>query len=116
MKKGWKLGASMMLASFVALAGCGSGESTSEGSNKEGEKTYKIGVNQLVEHASLDSALEGFQAALKEKGIKVEYDIQNAQNDQNNSQTISNNFAGDGVDLIFANSTPSAQSALNATS
>ncbi len=33
----------------------------------------------------------------------------------NNSQTIANNFVSDGVDLIFANSTPSAQSALNAT-
>jgi putative tryptophan/tyrosine transport system substrate-binding protein len=120
MKKGWKLGASMMLASFVALAGCGNSEGTSDEANKgsgsEGEKTYKVGVNQLVEHPSLDTALEGFQAALEEKGLDVEYDIQIAQGDQNNSQTIANNFAGDGVDLIFANSTPSAQSALNATS
>jgi putative ABC transport system substrate-binding protein len=110
MKKGWKLGVGMMLASFLAISGCGSNENTSDG-----EKTYTIGVTQIVEHQSLDSALEGFQAALKEKGLNIEYDIQNAQNDQNNSQTIANNFAGDGVDLIFANSTPSAQSALNAT-
>lgn len=120
MKKGWKLGVGMMLASFLAISGCGSNENTSDGtegssSGSEGEKTYTIGVTQIVEHQSLDSALEGFQAALKEKGLNIEYDIQNAQNDQNNSQTIANNFAGDGVDLIFANSTPSAQSALNAT-
>jgi putative ABC transport system substrate-binding protein len=107
-----------MLASFLAISGCGSNENTTdgtEGSSSEGEKTYTIGVNQIVEHQSLDSALEGFKAALEEKGIDVEYDVQIAQGDQNNSQTIANNFAGDNVDLIFANSTPSAQSALNAT-
>ncbi|WP_273122645.1 ABC transporter substrate-binding protein [Bacillus weihaiensis] len=120
MKKGWKIGSSFVLASFLALAGCGSSETTSEGTESEGSsgsegKTFKIGVNQIVEHPSLDAALEGFQAALKEKGLEVEYDVQIAQGDQNNSQTIATNFVGDNVDLIFANSTPSAQSALNAT-
>ncbi|TXC89683.1 ABC transporter substrate-binding protein [Metabacillus litoralis] len=120
MNKGWKIGSGLMLASFLALAGCGSSESSSESNNEgsgsaEGAKTYTIGVNQIVEHPSLDAALEGFKAALEEKGLEVEYDVQIAQGDQNNSQTIANNFVGDKVDLIFANSTPSAQSALNAT-
>jgi putative ABC transport system substrate-binding protein len=117
MKKGWKLGVGLMLASFLAISGCGNSENTSDGagSGSEGGKTYTIGVNQIVEHPSLDSALDGFKAALKEKGLEVEYDVQIAQGDQNNSQTIANNFVGDEVDLIFANSTPSAQSALNAT-
>lgn len=120
MNKGWKIGSGLMLASFLALAGCG-GSNTTEGNNEEGgsesegAKTYTIGVNQIVEHPSLDAALEGFKAALKEKGLEVEYDVQIAQGDQNNSQTIATNFVGDKVDLIFANSTPSAQSALNAT-
>lgn len=120
MKKGMKLGVGLMLASFLAITGCGNNDSSKEGasevSGSEGGKTFKIGVNQIVEHQSLDSALEGFKAALKEKGLEVEYDVQIAQGDQNNSQTIATNFVGDGVDLIFANSTPSAQSALNATS
>ncbi len=120
MNKGWKIGSGLMLASFLALAGCGSSESSSESNNEgsgsaEGAKTYTIGVNQIVEHPSLDAALEGFKAASEEKGLEVEYDVQIAQGDQNNSQTIANNFVGDKVDLIFANSTPSAQSALNAT-
>src|SRR5690606_11764181 len=38
------------------------------------------------------------------------------QNDQNNVKTISDNFVADDVDLIFANSTPSALGALQATS
>src|SRR5699024_7173791 len=45
-----------------------------------------------------------------------EYDYQNAQNDQNNVKPIADNFVADNVDLIFANSTPSALGALNATS
>lgn len=120
MKKSWKLGISMMLASFLAISGCGSTDSASEGDSNSGTssedgKTYTIGVNQFVEHPSLDSALEGFKAALKEEGLNVEFDEQNAQADQNNSQTIATNFVGDEVDLIFANATPSAQSSLNAT-
>lgn len=117
MIKNWKIGASVLLTSFIALAGCGSGESTSGSSNEgsEGGKTYKVGISQYVEHPSLDEATKGFQAALKDKGLDVDYDIQNAQADQTNSQTIATNLVGDGVDLIFANATPSAQSALNAT-
>src|SRR5699024_11736657 len=60
-------------------------------------------------------AYKGFQDALEDAGLDVEYDYQNAQNDQNNVKTISDNFVADDVDLIFANSTPSALGALNAT-
>ncbi|MGD6793243.1 ABC transporter substrate-binding protein [Metabacillus indicus] len=95
----------------MIAAGCGSKETT----GSSGEKTYQVGVTQIVEHPSLDAALKGFQKALKDEGLKVDYDVQIAGGDQNNNQTIASNFVGDGVDLIFANSTPSALSALNAT-
>ncbi|WP_080847433.1 ABC transporter substrate-binding protein [Cytobacillus gottheilii] len=105
------------LLSMLLLSGCGSSASGDEANGTgNGEDTYKIGVTQLVEHPSLDAAFEGFKKALEEEGLEVEYDVQIAQGDQNNNQTIANNFVGDGVDLIFANSTPSALSALNATS
>jgi len=119
MKKGWKGLLVGSFASMLMLAGCGSTESTGDENKDAGtgeEKTYKIGVTQIVEHPSLDAAVDGFKKALEDKGLTVEYDDQNAQNDQNNNQTIANNFVGDKVDLIFANSTPSALSALNATS
>src|SRR5699024_9843280 len=74
----------------------------------ESENTYTIGVTQLLEHPSLDNAYEGFQEAIEEAGLDVEYDYQNAQNDQNNVKPIADNFVADNVDLIFANSTPSA--------
>ncbi|QPA31581.1 ABC transporter substrate-binding protein [Thermaerobacillus caldiproteolyticus] len=113
MKKGIQRMAILLSASFLLLGGCGAKEtSKNEG---EGTKTYKIGVTQIVEHPSLDAAFKGFKQALKDKGLSVSYDVQIAQGDMNNNQTIANNFVSDNVDLIFANSTPSAQAALNAT-
>ncbi|MFC7786189.1 MAG: ABC transporter substrate-binding protein [Bacillota bacterium] len=105
-----------MMLGMLVLAGCGSDTSSGGG---DGEKQYVIGVTQIVEHPSLDAAFEGFKKALAENGLEegknVKFDVQIAQGDPTNSQTIAKNFVGDGVDLIFANSTPSAQHALNAT-
>lgn len=106
--------AAISVAGALFLSGCGSSETDNANGDSEA-KTLKVGVTQIVEHPSLDAALEGFQKALEEQGLDVEYDVQIAQGDQNNNQSIANNFVGDKVDLIFANSTPSALSALNAT-
>ncbi|WP_396953667.1 ABC transporter substrate binding protein [Neobacillus sp. MER 74] len=106
---------SIALAGMMLLAGCGSKESAG-GTEKGGtDKEFKVGITQFAPHPSLDAATEGFKKALKDKGIKVSFDEQNAQADMNNTQTIANNFVGDKVDLIFANATPSATAALNAT-
>jgi putative tryptophan/tyrosine transport system substrate-binding protein len=106
--------AAISVAGALFLSGCGSSETDNANGDSE-VKTLKVGVTQIVEHPSLDAALEGFQKALEEEGLEVEYDVQIAQGDQNNNQSIANNFVGDKLDLIFANSTPSALSALNAT-
>ena len=120
--KSWKKWVGISVVSVMALAGCGTNNSSSN-ADDEGQAskdTYTIGVTQIVEHPSLDAAYEGFKMALEENGFSegdnITYDVQNAQNDMNNSNTIAQNLVGDEVDLIFANSTPSAQSALNATS
>lgn len=101
--------------SILILAACGSDGTTETSGDGEG-KTYKIGATQIVEHPSLDEAYKGFQAALKDKGLNVDYDLQSAQGDQNNVAPIANNFVADNVDLIFANSTPSALGDVQATS
>lgn len=122
MKRRWMTYAAALFSIVLILAACG-GKKESSGSSandqnddneKEGEK-YTIGVTQIVEHPSLDSALKGFERAIKDAGLDVEYDKQNAQNDNSSNSTIANNLAGAGVDLIFANSTPSAQAAASAT-
>ncbi|MBM7554290.1 ABC transporter substrate-binding protein [Thalassobacillus pellis] len=111
MKKGLVGIALLLMLSMTLLAGCNSDAS--------GDEKVTIGVTQIVEHPSLDAAFEGFKKALADNGYvegeNVTYDVQIAQGDMNNAQTIANNFVGDNVDMIFANATPSAQSALNAT-
>lgn len=93
------------IISVFILAACG-------GNDDE----YTIGATQIVEHPSLDAATEGFEKALEDADIDVKIDFQSAQNDMNNVAVIADKFVADGVDLIFANSTPSAQGAQNATS
>ena len=105
-----------LLATAVAAA-VFSGCSTNSTNNTDGNKTYKIGLCQLVQHEALDKATEGFQDTLKEKlGDKVKFDLQNASNDSATCATIVNQFVSSGDDLIFANATPALQAAAAATS
>lgn len=123
MKKLWFI---WLTGMFVILTACGQGsegESSEGSSNTDGgmeevtkdNADYIIGVTQIVEHPSLNRALDGFQQAIKDAGLKAYFDINIAQGDPKNNKLIADQFVGDQVDLIFANSTPSAQSALNAT-
>ncbi|MFB4162808.1 ABC transporter substrate-binding protein [Alteribacillus sp. JSM 102045] len=133
MKKRWLQLLLTGALSVTVLAACGEGEEEASGENEtatggteeedaegEAEDSVVVGATQIVEHPSLDEAYEGFKEGLADQGYtegeNIEFDYQNAQNDQNNTATIANNFVADGVDLIFANSTPSAQSALQASS
>ncbi|AXH98805.1 BMP family ABC transporter substrate-binding protein [Sporosarcina sp. PTS2304] len=122
MRKRWITYAVALFSIVLVLAACGgkddSSGATTDNNNDDkdsGKEKYTIGVTQIVEHPSLDAALEGFQKAIEDAGLEVEYDKQNAQNDNSSNSTIANNLAGAGVDLIFANSTPSAQAAASAT-
>ncbi|GED20607.1 ABC transporter substrate-binding protein [Kurthia gibsonii] len=102
-------------ATMLVLAACGKKDETQDEKANADEKTYKVGILQYVEHPSLNEATKGFKAALKESGLKVEYDEQNAQGDPANNTTAANNLVGAGNDLIFANATPSAQAVQTAT-
>lgn len=115
--KRWVQFVLIVLISSIVLAACGADaedDEAKETAAPSGE-TYKVGATQIVEHPSLDEAYKGFQKALEDAGLDVEYDFQSAQGDQNNVSTIAQNFVADDVDLIFANSTPSALGALQAT-
>lgn len=106
----------ILLAAVLFLAACGGeSEKSPEANAKEGTKTFKIGVTQIVEHPSLNAAYDGFKKALEDAGINAEYEEQNAQNDNSQNTTIANNLVSAGVDLIFANSTPSAQAVASVT-
>lgn len=80
------------------------------------DKTYTIGICQLVQHEALDAATQGFKDALTEAlGDKVTFDEQNAQGDSNTCSTIINSFVSNNVDLILANATPALQAAAAGT-
>ncbi len=81
------------------------------------EDVYNIGICQLVEHAALDAATQGFQDALTEKlgAEKVKFNLQNAQGEQTTASTICNGFVSEDVDLILANATSPLQAAAAAT-
>lgn len=106
-------------AVMASLAACGSsGTNTSGSTNTQtGDKTYTIGICQLVQHPALDAATQGFEDALSEKlGDKVTFDLQNAANDSATCSTICTSFVSSGYDLILANATSSLQAAVSATS
>lgn len=104
-------------AIMLVLAACGEKDNSQEKDNSAnaGDKEYKVGILQYVEHPSLNEATKGFKAALKESGLKIKYDEQNAQADASNNTTAANNLVGAGNELIFANATPSAQAVQTAT-
>lgn len=114
------LSAAAVCGAAAALTACGGSTSTAASASASaaasGEKTYKVGICQLVQHAALDAATQGFQDALTEElGDKVSFDFQNAQGDSATCATITNGFVSAGVDLIMANATPALQAAQAAT-
>ena len=113
------LGGSM---AALGLAACG-GSNNADSANSDAatntaastDKTYKIGVLQLVEHDALDAANKGFVEALDESGIKYTIDQQNAQGDQSACQTIAAKLVGDADDRILAIATPAVEACAGAT-
>ena len=63
----------IMLSGILILA-CGKQESVTDkkADPAQSEKTYKIGITQIVTHPSLDLAKEGFKKAFEEAGLKAE--------------------------------------------
>jgi len=112
MKNSSKKMLAVFFSAVLLLAACGGGGAKN---NATSSKKYKIGVSQIVEHPSLNAAFDGFKKALEDAGIDVEYDVQIAQGDNSVNTTIATNLVSADVDLIFANSTPSAQAAASAT-
>jgi putative ABC transport system substrate-binding protein len=101
-----KLLTGLVATSALVLAGCSGGDDSSGGDAGE---SYKIGINQLVQHPALDSATEGFKAAFADAGVEVEFDEQNANGEQGTALTIAQQFASDDLDLALAVATPAAQ-------
>jgi len=91
----------VLTLTLVLISGC------------EGGADYKIGINKYATHPALDAASEGFQdaltAAVNATGKTVAYDEQDAAGEATIAATIAESFVAQGVDLILAIATDSAQ-------
>ena len=79
---------------------------------------FRIGISQFITHQSLDATREGFVDELAKQGYvegkNIQIDLQNAQGEQRNLKTISQQLA-ESSDVVLAIATPSAQSLANTT-
>ena len=121
MPRAFKVVPLVALLAAVALtgviAGCGGSSDTasSPSASADTSKAYKIGITQIVSHPALDAAVEGFKAALAEKGYSnITYDLQNAEGDMATTAAIAQKFAADGLDLILGVATPTTQAMVKA--
>ena len=115
--------------SALALTGCGgtasstvaaSSAASTAASAAEGGKTFKVGIVNYVDHASLNQIVASVESRLDElgaeKGVTFDYAdyYANAQADQSNLNQIGADLVGDGVDVIVAVATPTAATMLAA--
>ncbi|MBQ9779242.1 MAG: ABC transporter substrate-binding protein [Clostridia bacterium] len=101
----------MVAAMPLALASC------NKDPEQDPDKTYTVGIIQLIEHVALDAATKGFKDALvAELGEgKVTFIEQNAQGQSETCTTIAGDLVSKKVDLILGNATAALQAAYNAT-
>ena len=102
-----------MLGGMLISCGDSKKENKREKEIQVEEKTFKIGISQIVDHPALNDAKQGFKDALEKAGIKVEYDDKIANNEMATQNLIMQQFATDKKDLVYAITTPTAQAAKN---
>ena len=114
--------------SALALTGCGGAASSTAGTAASSEaassavagETFKVGIVNYVDHASLNQIVAAVESRLdelgKEKGVTFDYAdyYANAQADQSNLNQIGADLVADGVDVIVAVATPTAATMLAA--
>ena len=104
-----------LLALTLSLTACGGGGDASSSAAPAGDKTYKIVMIQLVENGAFEDMKKGFKAEMeKEYGAgKVEFVEKSAQGDASNMNTIAQEMAGGGYDLVATIATPASQAFVN---
>ena len=137
MKKGMRKFTAAMTAGLLAisLAACGSSSSSAgsassadteaatqaEGAGSASGKTYKVGIVQYVDDASLNQIVENTESELdakgEELGVTFDYDdyYYNGQADGTVLQQIASELITDKVDIIIPIATPTAQIMQSAT-
>jgi putative ABC transport system substrate-binding protein len=105
----------MSIAMVLSLAACGGGSSDEGGK----EKTYKIGICNYVDDASLNQIVDNIKDQLEksgeENGVEFEVEEENCNADSNVMNQIISDFMADGVDLMIGVATPVAMGMQAAT-
>lgn len=103
----------LSIAVIVGLVACSASGSKDEGT------TYKVGICNYVDDASLNQINDNIQAQLKkigeEKGVTFEIEYDNCNADANVLAQIVSNFIADDVDLMVGIATPVAMAMQSAT-
>ncbi|MGN1134081.1 MAG: ABC transporter substrate-binding protein, partial [Oscillospiraceae bacterium] len=98
--------------SLTALASCGAKKDSASDADKN-DKTYKIGVVQIMEHESLniirDKIVERLGELGYENGKNCDIDLQQANGEATTVQQILDQFKANEDDIIIAITTPCAQ-------
>ncbi|MCI1951850.1 MAG: ABC transporter substrate-binding protein [Clostridiales bacterium] len=109
----------LMVGALMAsvFSGCGTSTSSSTNPSQAGEKKYKIGIIQPMDHPSLDQIRETIISELSALGMddKIEIDYENAQGDTAAVTTIINNMLSSNVDMLVPIATGPAQACAKAT-
>lgn len=109
------VGGALAVTALMGLAACGS---KTEGDKAEG-KTYKVGIVQFVDDASLNQIEAAIEAELdakaKELGVTFDYTLYNGQGDATTLNQIGAELVGKGVDLIVPIATPAVKIVQSAT-
>ncbi len=105
--------AGLVATAALALTGCSS-STADDGATADDQLV--VGISQFVQAPPLDAAVDGFKQAFIDAGYvegeTVEFKLQNANAEIPTTTTIAQTFANDGLDLVLAVATPSAQAAM----
>lgn len=113
------LGLSVVLASAL-LTGCGGENDSSDSGNSDGT-TYKVGIIQYVDDASLNQIEQNVEEQLdkrgEELGVTFDYEdyTKNGQADATTLNQITTDLIANEVDVIVPIATPTAQIVQSAT-
>ncbi|MCH4168740.1 MAG: ABC transporter substrate-binding protein [Streptococcaceae bacterium] len=105
----------LALAGLLVLGAC----SSSKNETKDTAKEATIGVLQVMKHASLDAAYDGFKEGLKEEGyeegknLTINYQVGTGA--QDSLKSMSETLVKKDPDLLLGIATPAAISLLNET-
>jgi len=86
----------------------------------EAQENVSVKLSYIVDHPAIEAAKDGIVAELEKAGYvtggTMALEVQSAQGNMTTQAQINTKFVGDQPDLIIAISTPSAQTAMAATS